>query len=205
MVEALLSAVSKANPGLWRSLELAHRSLVSGGLPVGAVLLAADGAVLAEGRNRAYDPPGGDDRLQGSPIAHAELNVLSAVDTGADLTPTTLWSSHRPCEMCSAACSFVGVGTVRWVAADPSDDDHSDPDDVDHRWASVAILLFLSGILGYSGPGAPMLSRARKFEPEVMQMIDSLDPSLLLGPTLAASLTPLWPEINHVAETRSLR
>jgi hypothetical protein len=107
--------------------------------------------------------------------------------------------------MCSAACSFVQVGTVRWVAADPSDDDHSDPDDVDHRWASVAILLFLSGILNYSGPSAPMLSRAREFEPEVMQMLDCLDPSLLLGPTLAASITPAWPLINRVAESRSLR
>jgi tRNA(Arg) A34 adenosine deaminase TadA len=56
VVEVLPSAISKAQHGLWRSLELAHQSLVGGGLPVGAVLLGADGSVLGEGRNRAYDP-----------------------------------------------------------------------------------------------------------------------------------------------------
>lgn len=71
--------------------------------PVGAVLLAADGTIVAEGRNRVCDPPGGHDRLQGNLIAHAEMNVLAAVDTGTELDDLTLWSSHRPCEMCAAA------------------------------------------------------------------------------------------------------
>jgi hypothetical protein len=83
--------------------------LLAGGLPVGSVLVGSGGEVVAEGRNRAYDPPGGDDRLQGSPIAHAEMNALARVDVGADLSVTTLWSSHRPCAMCAAACE-VGVG-----------------------------------------------------------------------------------------------
>jgi putative NADH-flavin reductase len=50
-----------------------------GGLPVGAVVMGSGGEVVAEGRNRAYDPPGGDDRLQGSPIAHAEMNALARI------------------------------------------------------------------------------------------------------------------------------
>lgn len=48
---------------------------MAGGLAVGAVLTDERAEIVAEGRNRAYDPPGGRDILQGSPLAHAELNV----------------------------------------------------------------------------------------------------------------------------------
>lgn len=75
-------------------------SLCASGPPVGALVLEA-GTVIAEGRNHAYDPSGGDDRLQGSPIAHAEMNALAAVATGTDLAGMTVWSSHRPCSMCT--------------------------------------------------------------------------------------------------------
>ncbi|OLT11568.1 hypothetical protein BJF78_26580 [Pseudonocardia sp. CNS-139] len=69
--EPLDAAWAAAGAGVRRSLELAHRSLRAGGLPVGAVVVDRDGAPVAEGRNRAYDPPGGDDPLQGTPVAHA--------------------------------------------------------------------------------------------------------------------------------------
>jgi tRNA(Arg) A34 adenosine deaminase TadA len=75
-----------AEPGLRRSLELAHLALVSGGLSVGSVILDRDGAILAEGRNRAYDPPGGDEPLQGSPVAHAEMNALARIPTRPAMT-----------------------------------------------------------------------------------------------------------------------
>ena len=92
---------------------------MGGGLPVGAVLVE-DGKVVAEGRNRAYDPGGGgSDVLRGTPPAHAELNALAAVRTEQELAPCTLWSSHQPCSMCAAAATFTGVGRVRYVAPDP--------------------------------------------------------------------------------------
>lgn len=43
------------------------------------MVLGPGGDVLAEGRNRAYDPPGGDDPLQGNPIADAEMNGLARI------------------------------------------------------------------------------------------------------------------------------
>ena len=46
-------------PAVRRSLERASDSLVAGGLPVGSVLTDAHGDIVVEGRNRAYDPPGG--------------------------------------------------------------------------------------------------------------------------------------------------
>ncbi|UJW32441.1 hypothetical protein L3Q67_01235 [Saccharothrix sp. AJ9571] len=60
------------------------------------MVLGPGGDVVAEGRNRAYIPPGGDDLLQGSPIAHAEMNALARIADDADLPTITLWSlRHR--------------------------------------------------------------------------------------------------------------
>jgi tRNA(Arg) A34 adenosine deaminase TadA len=200
------AAWQAADPGVTRSLELAHRSLLAGGLPVGAVVLGADGEVLAEGRNRAYDPPGGDDRLQGSPIAHAEMNALARIDVGADLAATTLWSSHRPCPMCAAACEFTGVGRVRFVAPDPSDDRPATaPAGVDGAWLIVANLLFLAGIRAYSGSDAPMLRRARDREPEITDLLDTVAPRQLRTATLPEALGPLWPRVAEAAQRRQHR
>ena len=195
-----------AGLGVTRSLELAHRSLLAGGLPVGAVVVGSGGEVVAEGRNRAYDPPGGDDPLQGSPIAHAEMNALARVDVGADLSMTTLWSSHRPCAMCAAACEFTGVGRVRFVAPDPSDDrPGSDPAGVEGPWPIVAILLFLVGIRAYSGANAPMLLRARDREPETTGLLDTVAQRQLRTATLPDALGPLWPQVVDAAHRRRHR
>jgi tRNA(Arg) A34 adenosine deaminase TadA len=113
------SAWAVIEPGAKRSLELAYASLVAAGLACGAAITDASGAVVAEGRNRAYDPPGGRDALQGTPLAHAEMNALADVSTYRDLSTCTLWSSHEPCSMCTAAATFTGVGTVRYLAPDP--------------------------------------------------------------------------------------
>jgi tRNA(Arg) A34 adenosine deaminase TadA len=104
-----------ADAALLRCLELAHQSFLAGGLPVGAVILAPSGERVSEGRNRAYDPAGGTDRLQRTPIAHAEMNVLAGIDTRTELGGMTLWSSHRLCMMCAAACEFTGP--ARQIAA----------------------------------------------------------------------------------------
>ena len=107
------------DPAFRRSLELAYESLAGGGLAVGAVLTDAGHQVIAEGHNRAYDAPGGRDALQGTPLAHAEMNVPAAVHTGWDLADCILWSTQEPCSMCAAAASFTGVDSVRYLAPDP--------------------------------------------------------------------------------------
>lgn len=169
-------------------------------------MMGSGGEVIAEGRNRAYDPPGGDDRLQGSPIAHAEMNALARVGASADLSTTTLWSSHRPCVMCAAACAFTGVGRVRFVAPDPSDDQPGpDPTGVDGRWLIVANLLFLAGIRAYSGASAPILVRARDREPDTMDLLDTVAPSQLRTTTLQDALEPIWPNVVDAARQRRHR
>jgi tRNA(Arg) A34 adenosine deaminase TadA len=191
---------------LLRCLELAHESFLAGGLPVGAVIAASNGALISEGRNRAYDPAGGTDRLQRTPIAHAEMNALAAVDTGTELGGVALWSSHRPCTMCAAACAFTGIGSVAFIAPDPSDDDsQDDPRAIEPEWIVVANLLFLSGIAAYSGPSAPMITRARQREAEVIELMRAADDAVLRQPTLRDALRPVWPQIQDAARERRRR
>ncbi|RSM85989.1 nucleoside deaminase [Kibdelosporangium aridum] len=206
MTVALNAAWRDAGLGVTRSLELAYQSLLTGGLPVGAVVIGPGGDIVAEGRNRAYDPPGGDDRLQGSPIAHAEMNALARIAAGADLSATTLWSSHHPCVMCAAACEFTGVGRVRFVAPDPSDGQPGpDPIGVDGPWVIVANLLFLAGIRAYSGASAPILLRARDREPETTDLLDTVVPQQLRTTTLPDALGPIWPHVASAAQRRQHR
>jgi tRNA(Arg) A34 adenosine deaminase TadA len=104
----------------WVALEGAFEALVAGGLPCGAAISDATGQVVARGRNHAYDPVTGSDVLEGTPLAHAELNALARVPTPRDLSGDTLWSTQQPCAMCTSAIEFCGVGDTRYLAADPA-------------------------------------------------------------------------------------
>jgi tRNA(Arg) A34 adenosine deaminase TadA len=196
----------EADGALLRCLELAHESFLAGGLPVGSVIAGGNGERISEGRNRAYDLAGGTDRLQRTPIAHAEMNALAAVDTGTELASLRLWSSHRPCAMCAAACAFTGVGSVTFIAPDPSDDDcHDDPDTIEPHWVVIANLLFLSGVAAYSGTSSPMINRARQREPEVIDLMQLAGDAALRQATLSDALRPVWPEIERAARERHKR
>lgn len=81
-----------------RALELAARATDAGDVPVGAVVLDADGLVLGEGFNvRERD---------GDPAGHAELVALRAAATARGewrLTGCTLVVTLEPCTMCAGA------------------------------------------------------------------------------------------------------
>jgi tRNA(Arg) A34 adenosine deaminase TadA len=196
----------QADPALLRCLELAHESFLTHGLPVGSVIVTADGTTVSEGRNRAYDPAGGPARLQRTPIAHAEMNALAGIETGTDLAELTLWSSHQPCAMCAAACAFTGVGRVVFIAPDPSDDHPApDPDGITVEWIIVANLLFLSGVAAYSGPSSPMIARAGIREPEITALMRQVGDAALRQPTLHDALPPIWPAVQAAAAERRTR
>ena len=193
----------QADAALLRCLELAHQSFLAGGLPVGSVIVARGGEKVSEGRNRAYDPTGGADRLQRTPIAHAEMNALAGIDTGTDLGGKTLWSSHRPCTMCAAACELTGVGAVIFIAPDPSDDDlGEDPDEIATEWVIAANLLFLSGVAAYSGSSSPMIARAGQREPEITNVMRIVGDTALRRSALRDALAGAWPDIQAAARKR---
>jgi tRNA(Arg) A34 adenosine deaminase TadA len=96
------------------ALEEAKRAGARGEVPVGAVLLSADGALLAQDGNRIVEFR--------DPTAHAEMLVMRA---GAQalgnerLTGTQLFVSLEPCAMCAGAMALARVGRLVFAAEDP--------------------------------------------------------------------------------------
>lgn len=83
-------------------------------VPVGAVLVDAEGEVLAHARNER--------ELLASPVAHAEVQALNqgARERGDwNLTGTTLYVTLEPCAMCAGALVQARVQEVVYAAADP--------------------------------------------------------------------------------------
>jgi tRNA(Arg) A34 adenosine deaminase TadA len=97
------------------ALEMAERAAAAGETPVGAVLVAADGAVLAAGHN---SPIGSHD-----PTMHAEIAVMRTACAALDnyrLPPgATLYVTLEPCAMCAGAISHARVARLVYGATDP--------------------------------------------------------------------------------------
>jgi tRNA(adenine34) deaminase len=101
--------------GLMRhALEQADRAAAHDDVPVGAVVAAPDGTVLASAHN---------DREQvGDPTAHAEVLALrgAARATGSwRLTGCTLVVTLEPCTMCAGAAVLSRIDRLVYGAADP--------------------------------------------------------------------------------------
>jgi tRNA(adenine34) deaminase len=85
-----------------------------GEVPVGAVLVASDGAVIAARGNQV--------EAEGDPTAHAEMLV---VRTGAaalgrkQLDDCDLYVTLEPCPMCAAAISLARIRRLYFGAYDP--------------------------------------------------------------------------------------
>lgn len=85
-----------------------------GEVPVGAVLLDADGQLLATGFNRTI--------VDHDPTAHAEIVALRAAAHAAQnyrLPGATLYVTLEPCAMCLGALLHARVGRIVFAAADP--------------------------------------------------------------------------------------
>jgi tRNA(adenine34) deaminase len=96
------------------ALEEAKSAALRGEVPVGAVLLSADGALLARDGNRILELK--------DPTAHAEMLVLRAgakVLNNERLIGATLHVSLEPCAMCAGAIAMARVARVVFAACDP--------------------------------------------------------------------------------------
>ncbi|MET9624321.1 tRNA adenosine(34) deaminase TadA [Streptomyces sp. NPDC006464] len=96
-----------------RALAEADLAALVGDVPVGAVVLAPDGTVLATGHNER--------EATGDPTAHAEVLALrrAAAETGEwRLTGCTLVVTLEPCVMCAGALVQSRVERVVFGAPD---------------------------------------------------------------------------------------
>ncbi len=96
---------------LRRALELAREALEAGDAPFGSVLVASDGTVLAEDRNRT----GGGDRTRHPEFALARWAAENMKP--ADRPGATVYTSGEHCPMCAAAHGFVGLGRIVYAGS----------------------------------------------------------------------------------------
>jgi tRNA(Arg) A34 adenosine deaminase TadA len=99
-------------PYLRRCVELAAEAVEAGDFPFGSVLVAADGTVLAEDRNREVSA--------GDPTRHPEFEL--ARWAAANMTPqeraaATVYTSGEHCPMCAAAHGWAGLGRIVYVTS----------------------------------------------------------------------------------------
>ncbi|WP_425456466.1 tRNA adenosine(34) deaminase TadA [Arenimonas terrae] len=83
-------------------------------VPVGAVVVGPDGALLAETSNLAGD--------RHDPSAHAELLAVAAAGKALGnkrLTGCTMYVSLEPCPMCASALVHARVSRLVFAAASP--------------------------------------------------------------------------------------
>ena len=190
------------------ALEQQWEGLASGGLPCGSAVIGEDGSLVSVGRNHAYDPAediGTRARLplQHNRLAHAELNALALIPTETDHASLTLWSTQHPCLMCAAAVRFTGIGSVRFVADDPSDD--SGPEAVratrgdvpyqalgDPLWWTVSNILFLYNSAVQRGVEARNLKLNRDRYPDLVRLTLDLAKADALGaPARSGTILPV--------------
>lgn len=97
-----------------RALAAAGRAAATGDVPIGAVLLGADGRQLATACNAR--------EATSDPTAHAEVLVLRAAAEAAgtwNLTGSTLAVTAEPCTMCAGAIVLARVSVVVFGCWEP--------------------------------------------------------------------------------------
>ncbi|HCF83057.1 MAG TPA: tRNA-specific adenosine deaminase [Ruminococcaceae bacterium] len=96
-----------------KALSLAREAASRGEIPVGAVVVDKDGAIIGEGFNRREE-------LQ-SPTAHAEVIAIeNAAKTlkNRRLSGCTLYVTLEPCPMCAGAVMNAGLKRLVYGAFD---------------------------------------------------------------------------------------
>jgi tRNA(adenine34) deaminase len=92
---------------LRQAIALADKARARGNRPFGALIVAADGQVLAEAWNSTGE--------NGDCTAHAETSAVrlaSPVHSREALDGATLYSSAEPCVMCAGAIYWANIGRV---------------------------------------------------------------------------------------------
>lgn len=96
------------------ALSEARAAALRGEVPVGAVIVAPEGRIVAQAGNRT--------RELSDPTAHAEMLVIRAACAalGSErLIGHDLYVTLEPCPMCAAAISAARIGRLYFGASDP--------------------------------------------------------------------------------------
>jgi len=103
----------------WReAFELAWEAHAAGTIPVGAVVVDADGGIIARGRNRIFELDAPPSQLANSRLAHAEVNALAQLGMERAYRDCVLVTTLEPCALCVGAASLSRLPLVRFAAWD---------------------------------------------------------------------------------------
>ena len=97
-----------------RSIKLATNAGNAGEVPVGAIIVSAEGKIIAEGENRR--------ERDCDPTAHAEVVAIRAAGANLNswhLDRCTLYVTLEPCPMCAGAIVAARLGMLVYGADDP--------------------------------------------------------------------------------------
>lgn len=97
-----------------RALDLAAQAAEAGEVPVGCVIVDAQGNIIAEGRNRREE--------NRSVTGHAEMEALAAACRARGdwrMEDCTLFVTLEPCPMCAGAMINARLGTLVYGAREP--------------------------------------------------------------------------------------
>lgn len=114
MVDELLTSVPPDTYFMSLALEQAEAAWRLGEVPVGAVVVDAQGQVLGAGCNRTI--------IDSDPTAHAEIVALRAAAKHLEnyrLPGITLYVTLEPCVMCIGAMLHARLARVVYGASDP--------------------------------------------------------------------------------------
>lgn len=96
------------------AMQEAHAAEEAGEVPVGAVVLSAEGQVLGLGNNRVI--------RASDPTAHAEIVAMRAAAEALGnyrLTGCTLVCTLEPCAMCAGAMTHARIARLIYASRDP--------------------------------------------------------------------------------------
>ncbi|WP_081803658.1 tRNA adenosine(34) deaminase TadA [Halotalea alkalilenta] len=99
---------------MYRALDQAHRALAEGEVPVGAVVVDAQGEIIGVGHNAPIS--------RCDPCAHAEIVAMRAAAERLGnyrLIDCTLYVTLEPCMMCLGASVNARLARVVYGAAEP--------------------------------------------------------------------------------------
>ncbi|HBG01422.1 MAG TPA: hypothetical protein DDW87_07615, partial [Firmicutes bacterium] len=112
---------------MWRSVDaywqetlgLAWEAFREGNVPVGSIIVDAEGGIVSRGQNAIFDSFS-NSPLAGTNVAHAEMNALCQLQKGdhGAIRRYTLYTSLEPCPMCFGAAVMMGIRHIRYGARD---------------------------------------------------------------------------------------
>src|SRR5215510_12000341 len=112
--DAMVMTARAGESYMLAALAEAEAAAARGEVPVGALLVGADGRILGRDGNRM--------RQLADPTAHAEMLVIrhACAALGSDrLEDADLYVTLEPCAMCAAAIAFARIRRLYFAAGDP--------------------------------------------------------------------------------------